>query len=263
MSYSGEWEIRPLNESTVVIYFGSTIELSTLRRITACNEHLKKFPFDGLRETVPAYTSLAVIYDPLVVKAAHTLVGEFAFSRVENFLHQLLHKITDLSTSDKHVNGLDPVAVAGLPSSNDPIGIPVAYGGGYGPDLDFVAKHNRLTTDEVIFLHTEPVYTVYMIGFLPGFPYLGGMNKAIACPRKQTPGKLVASGSVGIGGEQTGVYPMQSPGGWQLIGRTPLPLFNASHDPPALLSAGATVKFVAISPNDFSELSHADAVAST
>jgi inhibitor of KinA len=121
-----------------------------------------------------------------------------------------------------------------------------------------VAERNKLTTDEVIYLHTQPVYTVYMIGFLPGFPYLGGMNKTIACPRKTTPRKFVAAGSVAIAGEQTGVYPMQSPGGWQLIGRTPISLFNPMRDPPALLSAGAVIKFRAISANDFFELNHAD-----
>jgi inhibitor of KinA len=263
MKHSGKWDIRPLSESAVVVYFESSINVITLRQITAFNKYLTNTPFEGLRETVPAYSSLTIIYDPLMVRSSTILDGDFAFSRVINFLHQLLDKFTLNSSFDESPADVNELSVAHQPTGFEPMLIPVAYGGDYGPDLRFVAEHNKLTIEEVIFLHTQPIYTVYMIGFLPGFPYLGGMNKMLACPRKSTPRKLVAAGSVGIAGEQTGVYPMQSPGGWQLIGRTPLSFFNPFNDPPALLSAGDVIKFTAISIHDFVELNHDDANKST
>jgi inhibitor of KinA len=132
--------------------------------------------------------------------------------------------------------------------------IPVCYGGTHGPDLDDVAARHGITPDEVVRLHTGANYRVYMLGFAPGFAYLGGLSEMIATPRRPEPRTAVPSGSVGIGGSQTGIYPMVLPGGWQLIGRTPLVLFDATRSSPTLLSVGDTVTFRAISPNEYAGL---------
>lgn len=126
------------------------------------------------------------------------------------------------------------------------IEIPVRYGGEYGPDLLDLAKQKNMTVRELVERHTAPIYTVYFIGFQPGFPYLGGLDTALYSPRHATPRLQVPAGSVGIGGEQTGIYPFASPGGWQLLGHTDLPLFNLQNDQPTLLQAGDTLSFIAI-----------------
>ena len=130
--------------------------------------------------------------------------------------------------------------------------IPVCYGGDYGPDLAFVAQHAGLSEREVIRRHTAPKYRIYMLGFLPGFPYLGGLDPALFTPRLQNPRTAIPAGSVGIGGQQTGIYPVASPGGWQLIGRTPLKLFDP--DRPLRYAAGDRIRFAAITPQQFETL---------
>jgi inhibitor of KinA len=129
--------------------------------------------------------------------------------------------------------------------------IPVCYGGEFGPDLEDVARHSELRPDEVIRLHSSAEYFAYFLGFMPGFAYLGGLPDSIATPRHATPRTRVAAGSVGIGGNQTGVYPLPSPGGWRLIGRTPAVLFSPERNPPALLEMGDLVKFVPITREEF------------
>ena len=131
--------------------------------------------------------------------------------------------------------------------------IPVIYGGKYGPDIEFVASYNGLSVDDVIELHTKPLYRVYMLGFLPGFAYLGGMDERIATPRLENPRKRVPSGSVGIAGKQTGWYAIESPGGWRIIGRTPLRTFNPSKEPPSIVLPGDYVKFKAIDEDNAEE----------
>jgi KipI family sensor histidine kinase inhibitor len=126
------------------------------------------------------------------------------------------------------------------------IEIPVRYGGGYGPDLLDLAQQKNMTVRELVERHTAPIYTVYFMGFQPGFPYLGGLSPELYSPRHAVPRLQVPAGSVGIGGEQTGIYPFASPGGWQLLGRTELPLFNLKNEQPTLLQAGDTLSFVAI-----------------
>jgi KipI family sensor histidine kinase inhibitor len=129
--------------------------------------------------------------------------------------------------------------------------IPVAYGGEYGPDLGEVARAHNISEEEVIKLHSEPEYPIYMLGFVAGFPYLGGMNKAIATPRKKSPRLKIEAGSVGIAGEQTGIYSVESPGGWQIIGRTPLKLYDVNRNEPVLLKAGQYIKFKPITKEEF------------
>ena len=131
------------------------------------------------------------------------------------------------------------------------IEIPVLYGGEMGPDIGNVAEHNGKTVDEVIKIHTSEEYLIYMIGFIAGFPYLGGMSKEIATPRLKSPRVKIDGGSVGIAGEQTGIYPVDSPGGWQLIGRTPLKLYDAEREKPVLLEAGQYIKFKSITQDEY------------
>jgi len=131
------------------------------------------------------------------------------------------------------------------------ITIPVSYGGEFGPDLEFVAKHNSITEDEVVAIHTSIPYLVYMLGFAPGFPYLGGMSERIATPRLASPRVKIPAGSVGIAGKQTGIYPLESPGGWQLIGRTPLTLFDPLAKNPFVFAAGDYLQFTAIKMDEY------------
>jgi len=173
-------------------------------------------------ETVPGYTTLAVYYDPLVISRAQL---QSALAQIQP------QKNTD--TAERIVE------------------IPVCYGGGFGPDLDFVCRHCGLTAEEVIRRHSAPIYRVHMLGFTPGFPYLGGMDKSLATPRLSSPRRVIPAGSVGIAGEQTGIYPMASPGGWQLIGRTPEKLFDPGREQPILLDAGMRLRFRPVSPEVF------------
>jgi inhibitor of KinA len=136
--------------------------------------------------------------------------------------------------------------------------IPVCYGGEFGPDLGYVAEHNQLSVEEVIEIHTSGQYLVYMIGFAPGFPYLGGMSERIMAPRRQSPRLAIPAGTVGIAGMQTGVYPIETPGGWQLIGRTPLALFRPQDNPPSLLQSGDIVRFCQISDKEYEEYKEED-----
>ena len=173
----------------------------------------------GVTNVHPAYASILIDFNPL-------RIGRFD---VERAAAELLTR----------------AASAPLPEPRT-VEIPVAYGGEYGPDLEAVAELTGHTPDEVIALHSSAEYLVYFLGFSPGFPYLGGMPESIAAPRLETPRSRVPAGSVAIGGRQTGVYPMASPGGWRIIGRTPLRLFEPDADPPVLLRMGDHVRFVPI-----------------
>jgi inhibitor of KinA len=198
---------------------GEEISPKIQERIRAMLLALEKTPLSGVVEFLPGYRSLAVVYDPLCTSV--TLL------RAE--LLRIYQSLADLA--------LPPPRL---------VEIPVCYGGEFGPDLGFVARHNQLTEQEVISLHSGSDYLVYMIGFTPGFPYLGGLDERLHTPRLASPRKKVPAGSVGIANGQTGVYPIDSPGGWQLIGRTPLQLFDPGREEPFLLAAGDTLRFSAI-----------------
>lgn len=227
-----------LSEEAITIQFGTEIKAQTFQQITAFNQLLKATAFNGFVDSVPAYTTLTVYYDPLLVWKAD-LPGSNCFEKVANFLKQLHQKVEGTPT-------IKP----------DQIIIPVIYGGQYGPDLEEIAKHNKLSTDEVISLHTQAIYTVYLIGFVPGFAYLGGMDKRLYTPRKETPRNEVPSGSVGIAGNQTGIYPLNTPGGWQILGQTPLQLFSIDREQPSLLKTGDEVIFKAVGITEFEQLSN-------
>lgn len=194
-------------------------------RVHAVARAIEGKDFGWLVEVVPAYSSLAVIFDPLKV----------TFEDVKKAVEPLL----DVSTG----------AFKGRK-----IEIPVLYGGEYGPDIEFVAEYNGLGVDDVIEIHSGKTYRVHFLGFLPGFAYLSPVDERIATPRLERPRLKVPAGSVGIAGRQTGIYPIESPGGWRLIGRTPLRLFDPSREPPTLLQPGDEVRFVPISEEEFVEL---------
>jgi inhibitor of KinA len=208
---------KPVGDSAILAVFGDAIDLAVNRRVHALDRLFAAEPFEGLIETVPTYTSLLMYYDALRVDYTQALAE----------MRRRVGKLQD--------TGEQPARL---------VEIPTRYGGEYGPDLDFVAAHNRLTTDEVIKIHTGRDYPVYMMGFTPGFPYLGGMDERIAAPRLQTPRTRVKAGSVGIAGSQTGVYSIDSPGGWQLIGWTDAVLFDPASEQPFLLAPGDIVRFV-------------------
>ncbi|RPD45909.1 5-oxoprolinase subunit PxpB [Hymenobacter sediminis] len=228
-------QLYPLGDAAVVLKFGESISEATHRTIQAVGASLDAHPFPGLLEYVPAFTTLTVYYDPWVVSQAGQ---QDPYQRVSESLRQLLHQLPELPAPDAA-----PV-----------VEIPVCYGGAFGPDLDLLSRYTGLAAEEVIRLHTEPEYLVYMIGFAPGFPYLGGMNERLAAPRKTQPRPLVPAGAVGIAGRQTGIYSLPTPGGWQLIGRTPRRLFTPEATSPSLLRAGQRLRFVPISEAEYQHL---------
>lgn len=218
--------VLPLGDASLLIDLGGGINPVTHARVRAAFAALSAAKLPGVREVIPAYTSVAVHYDPV----AH---GHAATSPFEEIRSLVLDVLTDMAEAP--------------PTPSRIVEIPVHYGGAAGPDLEHVARHTKLATDEVIARHAAAEYTVYMIGFTPGFPYLGGLPAELATPRRASPRQSVPAGSVGIAGAQTGIYPLETPGGWQLIGRTDERLFLPESDPPTLLRIGDRVRFMAAS----------------
>lgn len=225
-----------LSENAVTLNFGDVIGQHTLDMVSAYSNEIQNHPFPGFVTVVPAYTSLTVFFDLLLVIKSD-LEGEDCYEKVSNYL-----------------NKLKPLTNTNQTKTSGPITIPVCYGYQFGPDIEEVANINGLTIANVISLHGQAIYTVYMIGFVPGFAYLGGMNDGIAAPRKVTPRSSVPAGAVGIAGQQTGIYPLETPGGWQIIGQTPLKMFDVARAQPSLLKAGDRVIFEPISREQFYEL---------
>jgi len=205
-----------LSDSSILFKLGDSIDPKTNRRVHALAAALVFDPLPGVSETVPGYASLVVYYDPFVL--THAQVADWLSAHIETAAETSAHPARRIE-------------------------IPVQYGGEYGLDLDFVAKHCNLTPAEVIRLHSETEYTVYMMGFTPGFAYLGRVPAALVTPRLATPRTLVRAGTVAIAGEQTGIYPVDSPGGWRLIGYTDLLPFDSQRESPFLFSPGDTVSF--------------------
>lgn len=227
------YTISPLNETALLVSFENSIDEIINEKVIALQQAFAKSNFKGFIETVPAYASLAIYYDVATVKKNYT-ADSTAFEFVKNFTDQLISEINFTTT----------------PKSNL-ITIPVYYN---GEDLEHVASLHNLSAEEVISIHISKPYRVFMIGFLPGFAYMGKVDDSIATPRLATPRTNVKAGSVGIAGFQTGIYPLQSPGGWQIIGQTPIKIFDAAKDNPCLLQAGDTVQFISISKDEFEKL---------
>ncbi|TGE18982.1 5-oxoprolinase subunit PxpB [Hymenobacter elongatus] len=227
-------QLYPLGDAAIVLKFGDTIALPTHHAIRAVCAHLDEHPVPGLVEYVPAFTTLTLYYDPWHF-SAHGRLDPYA--GVTAAVRQLLAHIQN--AAPRHAPRL--------------LKIPVCYAPEFGPDLEVVASHSHLLAEEVIARHSGAEYVVYMIGFAPGFPYLGGMDARIAAPRKDQPRTLVPAGAVGIAGTQTGIYSIPTPGGWQLIGRTPLRLFDPHRAQPSLLQAGDQLRFVPITEREFGQ----------
>jgi KipI family sensor histidine kinase inhibitor len=221
--------ILSCGETALSVEFGNAIEDAVNRRVHALSEHLRSGRHAGILELNPTYRSLFVQYDPW------------------DLSHERLLMLIE--------EGLASVA-AGPPEPRDPVEIPVCYGMEFGPDLNEVAEIHGLTPDTVVALHTAPVYDVVMVGFTPGFPYLSGLDGRLETPRKPSPRKLVPAGSVGIADRQTGIYSIDSPGGWQIIGRTPARLFDLERNDPFLVRPGDRLHFTPITREDFESLVH-------
>ncbi len=223
----------PMGDRALVIEFGDRPDPELSARIAAAAQHMRASPPPGILDIVPASTTLALHYDPVLIGVG-TTPYEALIQKIETWLHEQ--------------------AEAKLPQGRL-VEIPVCYGGSFGEDLDEVARQHGLTPEAVATIHAGTEYHVYMLGFVPGFAYLGDLDARIATSRRDTPRARVPAGTVAIGGAQTGVYPLETPGGWQLIGRTPLRMFTPDSEPPCLLRAGDTVRFVAISHAEFDTLS--------
>jgi len=216
-----------------LVSFENIIDESTNEKVLALKRVFERERFDGLIDVEPAYNSLAVFYDVALIKR-HYQIEITTYDFVRLFTEDLVLQLN-----------------RGVVTKPEIITIPVYYN---GADLESVAQQHQLSTEEVIAIHTAKPYRVFMIGFLPGFAYMGKVDDLIATPRHAAPRTHVQPGSVGIAGFQTGIYPLLSPGGWQLLGQTPLQIFNVEKKEPCLLKAGDTVQFNAINKTDFDKL---------
>lgn len=219
-----DFRIVPAGDSVVIVEFEDRIDPVVNARAIAVCERLQTAAISGIRDVVPTYRAVAVYYDPLRTD-------------YDNLRARLEHEAGH--------------AVGHVQNDREPVRVPVCYGDDLGPDLGAVAAFARMTEADVIRLHTSSTYRVFMLGFVPGFAYMGLVDARIAVPRHSTPRVRVPVGSVGIAGVQTGIYPAETPGGWQLIGRTPLKVFDASRDEPCLVRAGDAVQFFAIDRDEF------------
>ena len=215
---------RIAGDRGLLVEFGEGIDPKVNAKVRAMAKFLEKKTPKGVKEMLPTYRSLLFIYDPGVTNP------DILCKRIEKF-NNTLEKME-----------IDPFKV---------VEIPVCYANKFGPDMENVQKAHGLTTEEVIFLHSKPEYLIYMVGFTPGFAFLGGLDEKLHTPRLTTPRMLVPEGSVGIANNQTGMYPIASPGGWQLIGKTPLKLFAPDRANPFLYKAGDKIKFKPISQTEY------------
>lgn len=219
--------ILTAGDSSLMIEFSKEISPETNQKITAVVQLMKAQQIEGVVDLIPSFGSLLINYDPRVIRY------EEMKERVENLLK------------------LDVQADAGRKKVFE---IPVCYGGEYGPDIENIAEHAGLSVEEVIQIHSSRDYLIYMLGFLPGFCYLGGLDERIYTPRLANPRLKIDAGSVGIGGSQTGIYPLDSPGGWQLMGKTPVKTYDPGRGVPILVEAGDYIRFVPIDEAEFDRI---------
>lgn len=228
-------QMRPLGDSAIVVQIGEGISPEIHHVIIHLTNEIERDPFHGFVEAVPSYNSITVYYNPVTIYFENQQSQVHStFQKVSAFMQEYIDRVNPDKKREQRV-----------------IDIPVIYGGEYGPDLEIVATYNSLTTEEVIDLHVNNEYMVYMIGFSPGFPFLGGMDERISTPRKISPRQAIPQGSVGIAGKQTGIYSLETPGGWQIIGRSPASLFLPNSSPPTLLQAGDKIRFQQIEEEEF------------
>ncbi len=238
-------EIVPLGDSALIVRVREEFEDApeeTLNEVLRAFQQLRSAAIPGVIELAPAYTSVAVFFDLLQVAKASGQPDR-AFDWLKERVRRVIAAAADRGKRRRTKRNIQ-----------DSVEIPVCYDPEFAPDLDDVARHAQISREEAVDLHSAAGYRVACIGFVPGFPFLAGLPKKLATPRRSTPRKEIAPGSVGIGGTQTGIYPLRSPGGWNLIGRTPLKLFDPAKNPPALLHAGDRVRFRSMTREEFDSL---------
>jgi inhibitor of KinA len=218
------FRVVPAGDSALIVEFEERIDPAVNRRTIAAADGIENAAIPGVRDVVPTYRSVAVYFDPL-----------------RTDYDRLLDQVHKFSRRPPPSTGADAA----------PLRIPVCYGGDFGPDLSAVARFGGFDEDEAIRIHSGTTYRVFMLGFVPGFAYMGIVDSRIAAPRHATPRVRVPVGSVGIAGVQTGIYPAETPGGWQLIGRTPMKPFDAARPEPFLMKAGDSVQFYAIDRGEY------------
>ncbi len=228
------YHIYPLGDSGLTIELGKEINAIINQQVQQLFHQLKQNAIPFVTDIIPAYSSVSLIYNTHSIRKCFPQEQAFDYVKKQLIERLLTLESIQINTSIKH--------------------IPVCYDQSLGPDIISVAAYASITIEELIRLHTATIYTVYMIGFLPGFPYMASVDKKIQMPRKAKPQLIVPAGTVGIAGEQTGIYPLDSPGGWQLIGQTPLLLFDVSKEIPCLLEPGQQVQFYAISLSEFYQI---------
>lgn len=228
-------QIRSLSEMAIYISFGNTISPKINQQVRAVSDYVETHPFAGYEECVVSYTAVTILYDPFLVRTKEKVDNVQKF--VQTYAKQAVQH-TDLNSL----------------SENHDVIIPVCYGGDYGPDLEETAKTLKMTPEEVVRIHTSGTYLVYMIGFCPGYPYMGGLDKRLWIPRRKTPRLAIPARSVAIAGQQAGVYPIETPGGWHLLGRSAVDLFTPDNDMPSLLQAGDIVHFKAIKEEEYKQM---------
>ena len=217
-------------DQSLTIEFGNEISEIINSKVRSMRVAIGSRTIGGIIELVPTYCSLVVHYDPLII----------SYDDLVDTLKALENQLDEISLPEPEV-----------------MEIPTLYGGDYGEDIENVANYNGITIEDVVKIHTSKEYLIYMLGFTPGFPYLDKVDKRIATPRLKTPRTKVPGGSVGIAGSQTGIYPTDSPAGWQIIGRTPLKLYDPYREMPILLKAGNYIKFVAIDEDEYKNIEEA------
>ena len=209
--------LKPLGDAALLVELGDKIDSTVNQRVHALNALLQTKNIAGIVETVPAYCTLLIHYDPLIL----------TFDQVTHWVRDKLTQVDDsLNRKPRQLE------------------VPTRYGGASGPDLEAVAVSKGISAADIVRIHSECEYTVYMMGFTPGFPYLGTLDERLIMPRMETPRTLVKAGTVAIAGSQTGIYPLDSPGGWHLIGWTPLKLFDPTRESPFLFAPGDIIKFI-------------------
>lgn len=229
------YKISSLGETALMIDFGNTIDESINKLVHSLFYQLQNDPISGMIEAVPGYSSLTIYYDILFIRNnlnKQTTAFEWVSESLKNFIPK-----ENIETGDPQIL----------------IKVPVCYEIEFAPDLGFIASQNKISTEEVIYLHTSADYHIYMLGFLPGFAYMGMVDEKISSSRKQKP-VFVEAGSIGIAGKQTGIYPFRSQGGWQIIGRTPLKLFDKEKINPVLFKAGDKVQFYSITKDELEDI---------